>query len=825
MSGDSLTVQPFSSRSLVFAYSPKTVSLIAICFIFSGATGLVYEVLWARLLGHVFGATTLAVSTVLAAFMGGLALGSALAGRLSPRLGRPLMVYGVIEIAIALYAIFVPLLFSWVDNLYALIWQQFQPGFFTFSVWRFLLSSLILLAPTSLMGATLPVLAAALSDSPAHQPNSVTRLYAFNLLGAVLGTLMAGFLLLPGFGVQITIYIAAAVNLIVGIVAIVADRNSHADLATSASSPQTLEKPIALENDFKFVDSKGFWLFCAFVSGFVAISTQVAWTRLLAMIIGSSTYAFSIVVALFLIGLAGGAYVIGRRDRSAKLRKLVLILESVTALSLLLSTALVGQLPNWLIQAGLWLQVESWGGLLALQIGAAAFLVLLPAFLMGTIMPLVLVWANSHQPPASIWLVGRSYAVNTLGAIAGAFLTGFILIPKATTRFTLLFATSLCLVVAGLAFQPRQTARDPALTKALVVGVCFALVLTVALGLPAFNLPRMNLDGLSVGAYDSLVRVLAKTRALGDDINLDDPQAEHRLLMYEEGITSTVTVRKDWGSTSMAINGRTNGSDVGDMPTQIILGQLPLLFAPQIRDGLLVGFATGVSAGAMLQSPIESVECVELEPATIKGSRFFEHVNNRPLADPRLNLIIDDARTYLQVTPKQYDLIVSEPSHPWVPGTANLFTREFFELGRDRLAENGVFVQWLQIYQLSTDSLRSVLATYASVFPHLLVFRVGGATEGKDLLLLGGLQPISWEKVSERMNEPRIAAELRRLGVDEEADLKAWFICDELRLRPELEGAVINTDDNMHIETTVPREAFRPLMSENAAWIETLISR
>jgi spermidine synthase len=276
----------------------------------------------------------------------------------------------------------------------------------------------------------------------------------------------------------------------------------------------------------------------------------------------------------------------------------------------------------------------------------------------------------------------------------------------------------------------------------------------------------------------------------------------------------------------MAINGRVNSSDREDMPTQVMLGQLPMLLAPSIKNGLVVGFASGVSVGAMLQSPIESVECLELEPATINGSRFFEHVNNLPLNDPRMRLIIDDARTYLRVTPTRYDVIVSEPSHPWVPGVANLFTREFFELGRERLNVDGVFVQWLQIYQLSTDSLRSVLGTFQKVFPYMLVFRVEGATKGKDLLLVGSKTPLPTDQVMnrmrERMGDPRIAAELARVNIKSEADIQSWYVCDEKQLAPAVAGAVINTDDNMHIETRVPREAFRPLLETNAAWVERL---
>src|SRR5687768_1801968 len=261
--------------------SSSTILGIGLCFILSGATGLIYEVLWARMLGLVFGATTLAVSTVLAAFMGGLALGSALTARLASRIKKPLSTYGWIEIGIAIYALLVPFLFQWVDNIYALIWQQFQPGFFAFSLWRFFLSGLVLLVPTTLMGATLPVLAAALVHSSGRDSNSVTRLYACNLAGAILGTLAAGFVLLPALGIRTTIAVAAAINVVVGVIAIVLQRRT---LATSMS-----ERTVEVEEPSAVVDSGTFWAFAALASGFVTISTQVSWTRILTMIIGSST--------------------------------------------------------------------------------------------------------------------------------------------------------------------------------------------------------------------------------------------------------------------------------------------------------------------------------------------------------------------------------------------------------------------------------------------------------------------------------------------------------------------------------------------------------
>jgi spermidine synthase len=799
-------------QSFSVAYSPPIILLVGACFILSGATGLIYEVLWARMLGLVFGATTLAVSTVLAAFMGGLALGSALAGRLAKRIRRPLLTYGLIEIAIAVYALFVPFLFSWIDNLYAIIWQQFQPSFFVFSLWRFGLSCLLLLIPTTLMGATLPVLSAALLHSSGRSSNSVTRLYACNLVGAILGTLLAGFVLLPSLGVKITIVVAAAINAIVGVIAILAERRAAVTQTGDSPAADVIEATEA----FPEPADRRFWFFCALVSGFVTISTQVAWSRVLTMVIGSSTYAFSIVVALFLIGLAAGAWMVGRKNYAEKLRHTIVKVEFATAASLFVSLFVINWMPALLVNLGLRFKISSWGGLLALQIFSAGLLILLPALLMGMVMPLVLVWASTH-PARSVTLVGRSYAINTIGAIAGAFLTGFFLVPRIGTKYTLLFSAAICAIVAGIAYLPRESARDKQLHRSLAAGLTAVYVILLLVAAP-----RMNLGDLSIGAYDGLVRVLANTReGIKDDSQADNSKA-HRLVMYEEGRTSTVTVRKDWETTSMAINGRANASDRIDMPTQVMLAQIPLLVAPSIKNGLIIGFASGVTVGSMLQSSIETVDCVELEAATIKGSRFFEHVNNRPLEDPRLRLLIDDARTYLRVTPTRYDMIVSEPSHPWVPGVANLFTKEFFEVTRDRLSDQGVFVQWVQTYQLSTETLRSVLATFHDVFPHVLVFRMGGVAKGKDLILVGSNQPLNLDRIPQRISDPRVAAELSRIDLKNESEIRSWFVCDETRLGPAVAGAKINTDDNMHIETTVPREAFRPLVQSNADWVKKL---
>ena len=781
------------------------------------------------MLGLVFGATTVAISAVLAAFMGGLALGSLLAARFAARIRRPVRAYAFIEIAVGLYALAVPLLFRGTDRVSAQAWQHFQSGSYGFAFSRFWLASSVLLIPTALMGATLPVLVAAQQRSFVRSTSAIARIYTWNLAGAIIGAIAAGFFLLPQFGVLATIWIAAGINLVIGVAAFVLDSRS----VESQSGDEVRVKPDDLLGEdigrsLPQPDLTRFWLFCAFTSGFVTISMQVVWSRVLAMIIGSSTYAFSLVLALFLVGLALGAYLVsGKKDADEWwLRRAVLVIEMLTAFTLFLSLRITGATPNFLIAAGFRLGINSWTGLLALQIGAAALLILLPSILMGMVMPLVLMWAGNRadrneiadpRSRLSVQLVGYSYALNTIGAIAGSIIAAFVLIPKTSTRFTMFCVAALSLIVGGIAYQPRSSSADRALMRSLAMGAAVTLVLVMFVAWP-----RLNLNALSTGAYDSYVRVLARSRGSIPEKNQNEGDGNHQLLMYEEGRTATVSVRRDWGITSVAINGRTNASDADDMPTQVMLGQLGVLTSPKLGRALIVGFATGVTAGSVLQSSIESIDCVEIEPAAITSSRYFDHVNNRPLGDRRLRMIVDDARTLLRVNPATYDLIVSEPSHPWVPGVANLFTREFFMLGRSRLQDGGVFVQWLQIYQLSTESLKSVLATFHETFPYVAVFRVQGAAKGKDLILVGSRAPIRLDRMNERMNDARTKADLARVGINNADDARAWFVCDETQLGPAVAGSVINTDDNMHVETVAPREAFRPTMEENAAWIESL---
>src|SRR5262245_30618736 len=391
--------------------------LVAVCFTLSGAAGLIYEVLWMRMLGLVFGATTIAISVVLATFMGGLAFGSSLAAKVAPRITRPLRAYAWIEIVIGLYALALPIALRAIGYLDATLWQRIHPGAFSFAIVRFVLAAVVLLIPTAFMGATLPVIVAAIRQRGATAPRVISRFYGLNLLGAVIGTLAGGFLLLPGFGMRITIWIAALINLLIGAVVLIFAPRALAPNGISSGRPGrdvlTDEAPAS-----KAPVERALWFTCAFASGFVTIGMQVVWSRILSMVIGSSTYAFTLVLALFLVGLAIGAWIVGFRKNTdtVRLRRVVFVVQVLIVLSLFVSFRLTSTIPGLLIRIGFALGIDSWHGLVALQAFAATVLLLVPAILMGMIMPLVLIWTAGGRAPER--LVGNAYALNTVGAIS-----------------------------------------------------------------------------------------------------------------------------------------------------------------------------------------------------------------------------------------------------------------------------------------------------------------------------------------------------------------------------------------------------------------------
>jgi spermidine synthase len=779
---------------------------LLVCLFVSGASGLIYEVAWVRSLELVFGATSFAVATVLAAFMGGLALGSFLMGRRAARLERfhPLHVYAAIELLIGAAGLIVPFALRALVPLYQSIWSQFHSSFAVFSLWRFLLCGAVLLVPTALMGATLPI-ASRLAPGGAPRADSdgsgVGLLYACNTLGAVVGCAAAGLSLLPAIGLRRTEWLAVGLNLLAAAGAFVAagrwtvlqqgpgQPGERHEGATDTTTGRTATVLIILYA----------------VSGGVAMVYEVAWTRLLVLVLGSSTYSYTIMLTTFLAGLTLGAWLGARllKDWPDPLLTAALC-QVLVGLSTYLGLFLMRDLPFLYVMAHNRLE-PSPRGLILVQLALASGLMILPTMGLGAMFPVTIggLRPGGERTPR---IVGRAYSWNTLGAITGSVMAGFWLVPRWGSRTALLFgvATSLLLGLVGLTLARVASVRRLRLLLLLAI-VAFLANLTAAA-------PVLSEEVLSSGVF----RYADRYRGVDHATFLERVKQSHgEILMFREGLTCTVTVFRTTAARTLLVNGKPDASVSpglpepsvghtrarwGDLPTQVLLAQLPMLLAPRTDRVLVVGLGSGVTLGSVLTHPVRQVECVELEDAVVQASHFFDDVSGSPLRDPRVRLVVNDARNHLLVTRERYDVIVSEPSNPWVAGAAGLFTRDFFDLAARRLAPDGVFCQWLQRYETTADDFSAILRSFAAVFSDVHVFRVDTDT------ILVGSKGRAGVRLEALLDRPGVgpARDLERIGIGTPRDLLAHYWIGGAELRSFLAPGPLNTDDNMLIEFAAP---------------------
>jgi len=777
-----------------------TMRMLAAAFVLSGAAGLMYQVVWSRLLVLVFGSTTLAVSTVLSVFMGGLALGAWLAGRWIDRRPRPLMIYAALELGVGLYALFVPWGLDRVLPVYQAVWNGSSSVGLLLAV-RVALIAAILIIPTTLMGATLPVISRAVTSGAVEIAGRVGRFYALNTAGAVAGAWLTGFVLLPTFGVTPTIRIAVACNLAAAAAAWLLGRR-WAVASTAEPSPVRAVRTEERANEARPRRVRALVFLTLALSGAAALIDEVAWARALGLILGSSVYAFTAMLATFLIGLAGGA-VLGVRVARRVAPRLALLgaVQIGVAIAGLVTVICLSHLPMALVRGADALGALGARAIPLLQFGLSFLVMCLPTVGFGLVFPLALhvVMRESGHPHRDHSddvgaTVGRIYAVNTVGAIVGAGLAGFVLIPVIGVQGSLLLAIGVSLALGvGLVWA------DPSVSRRLAARL--ALGLALAGSVAVTMIPSWSATLMSSGMYWNLPRYVALYKATGAR-GLTDELAAVRTVYQREGLTATVVVQREAGKgRTLTINGRTESGDAF-MRTQVLIAHWPMWLARSGDRVLVIGMGSGATAGSVLRYPIGRLDVVELEAAILDASHFFEPENGRPLADPRTRAIAADGRNFLLLSDERYDVIISQPSLPWVAGAATLFTQDFFDIAASRLAPGGVFGQWVTADAMGADQLRSVMAAFASVFPHFLVVE---PTSG-DLFLLGSRRPLALDpaRVAGALAHPARAGDLGRVLVFGPQDLSLMVIGDESTVVPLLAGVVPNTDENLYVEFSGP---------------------
>lgn len=792
----------------------RAVSLLVPLFIMSGATSLVYETLWERQLHLVVGTSQVSVITTLAAFMTGLAGGGFIASRVADRIKRPLVTYAVLEGAIGLYALLFPTLVQLLVPVYTGFWEAFHPSPTIFATFQFLLLGFFLLPPTICMGATLPVLARFSALANDESGKAVGGLYGANTMGAVVGVGLAGFVLLPGYGLAATTWITAGGNLLLCLMA--GSLGLFVGDVAGAVGPAVEKKAEGRAPAWTYALPA-----LALMAGLSSLIYEVSWFRVMVLTLGGSAYAFSVMLLSFLLGIGTGGWAGGfLADAAWRRGQVPAVLTALGGLQFMVALLAYGvmwqynELPFWFVD--LYNIVVDhpdylWPAKLLLSVAIMAP----PAFFMGATFPVLVRAASVGEALGAP--VGRIYGWNTVGSILGATFGGLLLLPTLAVTQTVLIAVSLNVLAMGGALWAANDAREQKLTMPGQLGI-IGLVMTL-IGLVNWAKPPWDALLMTAGMYKYVSDMDPEDR--NREGVLEFAVTPYELLYYKEGLSSVVTVARQRGGKNiwLANNGKVDASTQIDMPTQVLCAHLPFVYAPDAKDVLVIGLASGITAGSVsLHSSPTSIEIIELEPAIVEASHYFDEHNHRVLEDPRVKLIANDGRNHLFLQPDgRYDLIVSEPSNPWLTGVSNLFTAEFFAMSKRKLKKGGVWSQWVQLYGMDHEDLRSLFKTFATAYKYVHLY---STIEDADTVLIGSDEPLKLDAdaVARIMGkDPKVAADFAVIEVTEPEDVLIRFLVDQDKILEFTQDAELNTDDNMRIEYGAPLHLHEDTADDNFA--------
>ena len=738
-----------------------------VLFVGSGCAALIYEIVWFQLLQMVIGSSAVSLGVLLGTFMGGMCLGSFLLPRLVSARQHPLRVYAFLELGVAISGILVLLLIPIVADAYTAFGGRGIGGVFL----RAVLCAICLLPPTLMMGATLP----AISRWVQATPNGVSWLgyfYGGNTAGAVFGCLLAGFYLLPFHDMPTATYVAVLINVAVAAMGVgLASEASYQSSAPGADTPALALLPGA----------KAVYVTIA-LSGLTALGAEVIWTRELALLLGGSTYTFSIILAVFLAGIGGGSSVgsyaahrLTRPRLALGLCQLLLVVWMAWS-----AYAIARSLPYWPVIPGL---TSSPWFLFQLDLVRCVYAIFPAACLWGASFPLALAAVASDRHDAGR-VVGAVYAANTVGAIAGALLFSIVLIPVLGTQDAQRVLILIAACAAGLMLFPFARSARARAALGFATAVTGALVWSIA-PIP-FELIAYGRQ--AAGALNSATE-----------------------LYRGEGINSTIAVSeslKDPGVRFFHVSGKIEASNTPqDMRLQLLLGNLPALLHPKPASVLVVGFGAGVTAGSFVPYPdLKRLVICEMEPLVPQAtSKYFAQENQNVAKDPRTEIVFDDGRHFVRTTHETFDIITSDPINPWVKGAATLYTREYFEQVKARLNPGGVVTQWVPLYESSEAAVKSEIATFFEVFPNGTVWGNRKNGQGYDVVLLGTVEParVDIDAIDARLarvDHAGVAAALKAVGFGSSLELLATYGGNAHDLKPWLADAQINRDRNLRLQ-------------------------
>ncbi|MGF1510698.1 MAG: fused MFS/spermidine synthase [Myxococcota bacterium] len=745
------------------------------CLLLSGFTGLAYELLWVRLLALGFGSTTLSFSTVLAVFFGGLALGTWWSGRFAARLRNPARVYALLELGTGFTALATyPLLVN-VGAFFA----AFDPGSgLAGGLARAAVAAPLLFAPTFMMGATLPVVTSAVVVDDRDVGSGTAIIYALNTLGAFLGAYGVTYFLLPELGIFRSTLAAAGVN---GLVALIA--------WFGASKPQPKPTESSTADPETHVPVKTQWtaIGLAFFVGFAAICFQVVWARLMSIFLDGTIYGVGSVLICVLVGIGLGSLGVARMLRRSRDNGSWLgLLQCITLVSVLFITSNF-DLMAYILRSS----VEGASGVRALHIQllwVLAFL-LVPSVASGASFP-VLVQIVEQRARGAARALARLYTSNTLGSILGSLLTGFLLIPYAGTVATIYLGLVVVALVGALSMAILSS-RTGILRMG---GAALPLALVASFG--GFEANRVSQAGRGTAAGLSFNKFQAALNEYEEDS-----------VFFSEGRSATVSVRSGGGTRSLLLNGLGQGGRQEHPPHHIfeslLVALIPHVYASSLQQGLVVGLGAGVTADALLRLGLEKITVVELEPAVVEGLEHIFPADASPLRNPRLDLRIGDARHHLLVEARRgggrYDLITSMPAHPWVAN--NIFTREFFELARANLSDQGVFSTWFGLGRMDESATASLLRAFTGVFSHYIVHYIPKAGA---LYVVGSKRPlvVDIERMAKTLAHPLMASQR---AIESPYYFPFHIIGTGTPADPPMSDGIVNTDDSAYVEIHAPR--------------------